>query len=242
MKMKILYLLFVLFFSAAAICNGGTLENEFASSRYAGNDSSFQRKFFLGMNVTHALAGDVELYAMYQFGARHSMTICAGYDFNALDFGTHLDEEDQLVQMESKEQETGEESRYFWGNGPAFRIGYDFRFPVRPPSGIFIAAAVMMKVRNYEHYSFGEIGGGLVHSESADQHIFGFSILGGYEYQHKMICLKPHIGAGVRLLQSKIYRPAIRSGNQVYYAETSYSEEHYYPALHLGFTILFKIR
>ena len=206
------------------------------------NGSSGHNKFFLGMNVTHVIAGDLELYAMYQLGKRHSLMLCAGYDFNTLDFGRHLDEEDQLDHMESKEQETGVESRYLWGRGPAFRIGYDFRFPVRPTSGIFISAVVMMKIRNYEHYSFGEIGGGLLHSESADQKIFGLSILAGYEIQHNIICLKPHIGAGVRLLQSHIHRPAIISYNQVYYEETNYTEEHYYPALHLGFTVLFKIR
>jgi hypothetical protein len=195
--------------------------------------------FYLGINPTQILVGDVELYARYEMHGRHSIFIAGGYDFNALDIRhTHLDPQDQ-GRAESIEQENDELERYFWGHGPAFRFGYEVKLGQHLPKGIFLSAEFLMKYRDYENYQFCDHQ--TLHSESADQKISGLSFRFGYEWQKNWICLKQFIGMGFRVLDSHITWPVIMEGPSVASKSETFYKTHVVPSFHLGLLIYFKL-
>jgi hypothetical protein len=221
-----------IFFSASAKTPAHTLRDT------TEQQDEKRNHFYLGSNPTQLLLWDVELYARFEMHGRHSIFIAGGYDFNALDFGKHLDPEDQGL-SESVEQESDELERYLWGRGPAYRFGYEVKLGQRLPSGIFLSAEFLMKHRNYEQYQFGD--GGTLHSESADQKIYGMSFRFGYEWQKNRICIKQFTGLGFRILDSHITWPVIMDGQNVASKGETFGKSHVLPSLHLGLLIYFKL-
>jgi len=162
-------------------------------------------EFLFGINVTQCAVGDFELYTMYCITDRQAITIGAGYDFNFLDFGRHLDPDDQVTSL-SSEEDSNEPGRYFWGEGPSFRLIYCFAFPsARDHQNNFISASAIVKVRNYDEYYFGK---GISHSESADQMIYGITACIGKNIRWNSAMLHLYVGSGFRHLDSQIHWPA----------------------------------
>jgi len=161
-------------------------------------------EFLFGLNITQCAVGDFELYTMYCISERQAITLGAGYDENFLDFGKHWGS-DEPVKLISSEEKSNEAGRYFWGEGPSFRLNYDFAFSsARDRQNNFISASAIVKVRNYDEYYFG---GGISHSESADQMIYGLTCTVGKNKRWNKVMLRLYAGAGVRYLESQIHWP-----------------------------------
>jgi hypothetical protein len=201
-----------------------------------------QNNLFLGINLIQLSFLDVELYARYEIHRRHSFILAAGYDFNALDLvgdkiGRHLDPEDQRHEVQI-EQESDDWERYFWGQGLAFRFGYEIKLGKHIPSGPFLSTEFLLKERNYENYQFG--AGGTLHSESADQKIYGFTFRYGYEWTKNKVRIQFTTGMGLRILHSNISWPKIEDGP---YGSppTSFQKDVYLPSFHLAWLIYFQL-
>jgi hypothetical protein len=162
-------------------------------------------EFLFGLNITQCAVGDFELYTMYCISERQAVTLGAGYDLNFLDFGRHLDVEGQAeVPSEGNSNDGG---RYFWGQGPSFRLNYDFAFSSsRDNQNKFVSVSAIVKMRNYSEYYFGK---GYSHSESADQMIYGVTGCIGKNIRWDMIMMRLYTGVGFRHLQSKVHWPEI---------------------------------
>jgi hypothetical protein len=202
-----------------------------------------QNNFLLGINPTQVAMLDVELYARFELYHRHSFFIAAGYDFNAFDLapgdkiGRPLDPEDQGREVQI-EQESDNWERYFWGQGFAFRFGYEVKLEKHVPSGPFLSAEFLLKERNYEHYQFGS--GGILHSESADQKIYGLTFRYGYEWIKTKVRIQFTTGIGLRILHSDVTWPTIVNASYNVPAEY-FQKDVYLPSLHLGWLIYFQL-
>ena len=168
-------------------------------------DLFIPHELLFGINFTQCAVGDFELYTMYCISERQAITIGAGYDANFLDFGRHLEVEDQAASL-SSEEDSNEPGRYFWGEGPSFRLIYDFAFSsARDHQNNFISASAIVKVRNYDEYYFGA---GISHSESAEQMIYGLTACIGKNIWWNSTMLRLYAGTGFRHLESDIHWPA----------------------------------
>jgi hypothetical protein len=197
-------------------------------------DLYIPHEFLFGLNVTQCAVGDFELYTMYCISERQAITIGAGYDANFLDFGRHLEVDDQMTSL-SSEENSNEAGRYFWGEGPSFRLIYDFAFSsARDNQNNFLSASAIVKARDYSEYYFGA---GVSHSESAQQMIYGLTFCLGKNIRWKSTMLHLYAGTGFRHLESRIHWP--ENPHYTYLPEKNFTYRLTIPSLEFGAVIFF---
>jgi len=165
----------------------------------------------------------------------------AGYDFNFLDFGRTITVYDQCNTCAHESgAESNEAGRYFWGNGPSFRLVVSDNYADNNVSHFFISVYSVLKYHNYENYYFGESGH--IHCETADQQIFGMGFYCGYEAVNKFFLFRPYGGIGFRSLKSEIHHPPIDYHPPFGYPGKNFTEYNYYPTIDFGLIFLFRVR
>jgi len=210
------------------------------SNSWAQEDlSSKKNELLLGINITQCMVGDFELHVMYSIKSKHAFTIAAGYDKNFLDFGRHWPE-DKQGHLESVEQESNDEGRYFWGNGPAGRFIYDYNFPRKANrSNYFLSATLIVKEHNYKNYFFGDRG--TSRSESGNQRIYGLTMCGGKNFNTSHCVFRFYVGVGIRHLESSLSWPGYnRNGTLLPAKDFNYSLTA--PSLDFGIVFYFRTR
>jgi len=133
--------------------------------------------------------------------------------------------------------ESSTAGRYFWGQGPSFRMVITDNFSDDHGSHFFVSLYGIFKYHNYKNYRFNESRD--IHSESADQQIFGMGFYAGYEFMKNNALIRPYGGLGFRSLQSSVVRPEINNHPGLIYPGTRFSERNVFPALDLGIIFLF---
>ena len=179
----------------------------FAISTLAQEKDSVEKQtklLMLGINVSQAITGDLELHVKYKFHPRHALTIAAGYDLNFSDPGKKCDP-DKLYSGYGSGEYTKQWATYFYGNGPAGRLIYDFIYDFTDKWEKFISISAIAKSRTYDDYLFFPNHGYAAVCESGRQSILGICGYQGAERKWKLISIRFYWGAGLRFVWNDVH-------------------------------------
>src|SRR5258705_2425009 len=131
----------------------------FTTSICSAQDSvATKHEIYLGVNLTRLVAQDCELQLFYRITNRSMVGLSGRYDVNwggracttsypASDTGGW-----QPGYIPSLEAETRETSRYFFGQGPALRLSYNYMWQTKKQNVKILTAEMLLKIRDYDNY------------------------------------------------------------------------------------------